>query len=85
MSAKAAIETIAVFRKEVGAMPLQIAVGDRLELKKKHPCGSLEWETLRVGADFKIKCLRCGCELMLPRAKLEKSIRKINGEKCLGK
>ncbi len=60
-------------------MPLQICVGDTLELKKKHPCGSVTWETLRVGADFKICCKGCGCELMLPRVKLEKSVKKING------
>ena len=60
-------------------MPLQIEVGDILELKKKHPCGSLEWETLRIGADFKIKCKGCSCEIMLPRVKLEKSVKKING------
>lgn len=64
-------------------MPLQIAVGDVLELKKKHPCGSAEWETLRIGADFKIKCLGCGCVLMLPRVNLEKKIRKINGKQCM--
>ena len=60
-------------------MPLQINVGDTLELKKKHPCGSMEWKTIRIGADLKIQCIGCGCEIMLPRVKLEKSIKKING------
>lgn len=60
-------------------MPMEIQVGDRLELKKKHPCGSMEWTTVRIGADFKILCAGCGCEVMMPRVKLEKSIRKING------
>ena len=48
-----------------------------MELKKAHPCGSTQWEILRVGMDIKLKCLGCGHELMLPRSKAEKSIRKI--------
>ena len=35
-------------------------VGDVVRLKKQHPCGSSEWEILRVGADFRLKCLGCG-------------------------
>ncbi|HIR83963.1 MAG TPA: DUF951 domain-containing protein [Candidatus Galloscillospira excrementavium] len=56
---------------------MDIRVGDRLQLKKEHPCGSREWEVLRVGMDFKLRCLGCGHELMLPRSKAEKSIKKI--------
>ena len=56
---------------------MNIKVGDVLTLKKKHPCGSDTWTTLRVGADFKIKCLGCGHEVMAPRKKVERSIRKI--------
>lgn len=48
-----------------------------VELKKVHPCGSARWEILRVGMDIKLKCLGCGHELMLPRSKVEKSIRKL--------
>ena len=51
-----------------------------VELKKPHPCGSSRWEILRVGMDIKLKCLGCGHELMLPRAKVEKWIRKIRTE-----
>ena len=39
---------------------MEIAVGNIVKLKKKHPCGSQEWEVLRVGADFRLKCLGCG-------------------------
>ena len=56
---------------------MDIRVGDRLQLKKEHPCGSREWEVLRVGMDFKLRCQGCGHELMLPRSKAEKNIRKI--------
>lgn len=56
---------------------MDIHVGDQLELKKAHPCGSRRWQVLRVGMDFRLKCLGCGHELMLPRSKAEKSVKKI--------
>ena len=52
-------------------------IGDVVELKKEHPCGSKEWEILRVGADFRIKCVKCGHQVMIPRQKLEKCIKKV--------
>ncbi len=61
-------------------MPMDIHTGDVLELKKTHPCGSKEWKVLRVGMDFKLKCLGCGHEVMTPRSKAEKSIKKIKRE-----
>ena len=57
-------------------MPMQLNVGDIVQLKKQHPCGSVEWEITRTGADFKIKCLGCSHQVMIPRSKLEKSIKK---------
>ena len=56
---------------------MDVRVGDVLELKKAHPCGSREWLVLRVGMDFRLKCQGCGHELMTPRAKAEKAIKKI--------
>ena len=56
---------------------MDVRVGDVLELKKAHPCGSREWLVLRVGMDFRLRCRGCGHELMTPRAKAEKSIKKI--------
>ena len=56
---------------------MDIHVGDVLELKKEHPCGSQEWLVLRVGMDFKLRCEGCGHELMLPRSKAEKSIKRV--------
>ena len=61
-------------------MPMDIRVGDVLELKKTHPCGSKEWKALRVGMDFKLNCLGCGHEVMIPRVKAEKSIKKVKRE-----
>ena len=54
-----------------------INLGDIVELKKPHPCGSKQWEVLRIGADFRIKCLGCNHQVMIPRPKLEKSVKKI--------
>ena len=56
---------------------MNLRLHDRVELKKPHPCGSFQWEILRVGMDIKLRCRGCGHELMLPRSKAEKSIRKI--------
>ncbi len=58
-------------------MGMDVMVGDHLLVKKQHPCGSKEFVVLRVGMDFKIRCLGCSREIMLPRAKIEKNIKKI--------
>ena len=58
-------------------MPMKIDVGDIVELKKKHPCGADKFAVLRIGADFRIRCLGCGREVMLERVKVEKNIKKI--------
>ena len=52
-------------------------VGDIVTLKKKHPCGSFEWEILRVGADFKLRCLGCGHQIMIERRIVEKSTKQL--------
>ena len=52
-------------------------VGDIVKLKKPHPCGSHEWEILRVGADFRLKCLGCGRQVMVPRRLVEKNTKEI--------
>ncbi|MBO4377065.1 MAG: DUF951 domain-containing protein [Lachnospiraceae bacterium] len=54
----------------------EIKVGDIIRMKKSHPCGSNEWEVLRVGADFRLKCVGCGHQIMTPRKNVEKNIRK---------
>ena len=48
-----------------------------VELKKTHPCGSRNWEVLRVGMDVKLRCQGCGHEVMAPRRNIEKSIKRI--------
>ena len=58
-------------------MALQFEVGDIIKMKKKHPCGSFEWEILRVGADFKIQCLGCGHQVMVERKLVEKKTKEL--------
>ncbi|MBQ8230912.1 MAG: DUF951 domain-containing protein [Lachnospiraceae bacterium] len=57
---------------------MYIQVGDVLKLKKAHPCGSREWEVLRVGADFRLKCLGCEHQIMIARRLLEKNVKEIS-------
>lgn len=52
-----------------------IRVGDVIRLKKPHPCGSAEWEVLRVGMDFRLRCKGCGRLVLVPRKQVEKSFR----------
>lgn len=58
-------------------MPMKINVGDIVKLKKKHPCGGYEWEIMRVGADFRIRCTTCNHQVWLSRRDLERRITKI--------
>lgn len=58
-------------------MPDRFSLGDVVEMKKPHPCGSKQWEVTRTGADFRIRCLGCDHQVMLPRPKFEKSVKKI--------
>ena len=62
----------------------QYEVGDIVKLKKQHPCGSQEWEILRVGADFRLKCMGCDHQIMIARKLVEKNtkgLRKKNEQK----
>ena len=56
---------------------MDVRVGDVIQTKKQHPCGASRFDVLRVGMDFKIRCQGCGREVMLPRSKAEKSVRKV--------
>ncbi|MBE6750301.1 MAG: DUF951 domain-containing protein [Ruminococcaceae bacterium] len=62
---------------------MDIRVGDKLIMKKKHPCGSDIFTVTRIGMDFKLRCDGCSHEIMIPRLKAEKALKKIvkpNGE-----
>ncbi len=56
---------------------MDVQVGDTILTKKPHPCGNSAFAVLRVGMDFRIRCTKCGREIMLPRVKIEKNIKKI--------
>jgi len=57
---------------------VDVRLGDILHMKKQHPCGTAAFEVLRIGMDFRLRCTGCGRELMIPRSKAEKNIRKID-------
>ena len=52
-------------------------VGSIVVMKKQHPCGTNEWEIVRVGADIKIKCLNCNRTVLIPRVDFNKKIKKV--------
>lgn len=52
-------------------------LGDLVEMKKPHPCGTNRWEITRMGADIKIKCTNCGHVVMLSRREFEKKLKKV--------
>ncbi len=56
---------------------MDVKVSDKLIMKKPHPCGCNEFLVTRVGMDFKIKCTKCSHEVMVPRKKVEKNIKRI--------
>lgn len=58
-------------------MTHEYEVGDVVRLKKPHPCGSSEWEILRVGADFRLKCLGCSRQVMVARKLVEKNTKEL--------
>jgi len=56
-------------------MAMEIKLGDTVRLKKKHPCGSYEWEVVRLGADIGIKCLGCQRRVLLERSVFERRVK----------
>lgn len=56
---------------------MDIQKGDTLLMKKNHPCGAKEMLVLRSGMDFKLKCVGCGREFMIPRSKAEKNVKSV--------
>ncbi|SDL30098.1 DUF951 domain-containing protein [Natronincola ferrireducens] len=58
-------------------MPMDLKVGDVVELKKQHPCGNHLFEIIRTGADFRIKCTGCEKQLWISRPNLERRVKKV--------
>ncbi|MGP1441017.1 MAG: DUF951 domain-containing protein [Anaerovoracaceae bacterium] len=61
-------------------MSVRLEIGDRLTLKKAHPCGGNKFEVIRAGMDVKLKCCGCGSQVTIIRNKLEKNLVKINAD-----
>lgn len=58
-------------------MFVEIYPGDIVRLRKKHPCGSLDWQVVRIGADIGLLCLGCQRRVLLPRGTFNKRLKKI--------
>ena len=56
---------------------IQFRIGDIVQMKKKHPCGSQEWEVVQLGSDMRIKCRGCGRIVLIPRPKFLKGAKKV--------
>lgn len=56
---------------------MELKIGDIVQMKKAHPCGCNEFEILRLGIDYKLRCTKCGREVMLERTKAQKNIKGI--------
>ena len=55
----------------------EFQLGDVVQMKKAHPCGTNEWEVIRLGMDIRMKCVKCGRSVMLPRLEFTRNLRKI--------
>ena len=58
-------------------MKVDYKLTDIVIMKKQHPCGTHEWQIIRIGADIKIKCLNCNRTIMLPRVEFNKKLKKV--------
>ena len=58
-------------------MVMEIKLGDVVRLKKKHPCGSYDWQVVRLGADIGIKCLKCHHRVLLERSTFERRVNQL--------
>ena len=58
-------------------MYVELNLGDIVQMRKKHPCGSFEWEVVRLGTDVGIVCQGCGRRVLLPRGTFNKRLKKI--------
>ena len=56
---------------------IPLRAGDRVQLKKTHPCGNNLFRILRVGSEVRVVCERCGRDMTVDRIKLEKAIRRV--------
>ena len=58
-------------------MDADYSIGDIVQIRKKHPCGNDQWRVIRIGSDFKIKCLKCDRVVMMDRSTFMKRVKKL--------
>lgn len=56
--------------------PINVQVGDVVQTRKDHPCGSNQWQIYRIGADIGMRCLGCSRRVMLPRREFQKAVKR---------
>ncbi len=55
----------------------QFGLGDVVQMKKQHPCGTNAWKVIRMGMDIRIKCTGCEHSIMMPRLEFERKMKKV--------
>lgn len=58
-------------------VPMHFELGNRLRLRKPHPCGCYDWEVVRLGADIGLLCEKCGRRILLPRSEVERRTKQV--------
>jgi hypothetical protein len=58
------------------APPLDLNIGDVVQMRKSHPCGGDSWRVVRLGAEIGIRCLTCNRKVLLPRSTFERRVKK---------
>lgn len=56
--------------------PVEFRIGDRVQLRKPHPCGGYQWDVVRLGADIGLRCTTCGHRVLLERSTLERRLKR---------
>ena len=59
------------------SQPLELRLGQVVTLKKVHPCGSAQWEVVRLGMDVRLRCQGCDRYVLFPRSQLERRVRSV--------
>jgi len=62
-------------------MTIEVNLGDIVRLRKAHPCGSYEWEVVRVGTDIGLKCLKCQRRVLWERSIFERRMKNVVAKK----
>lgn len=57
--------------------PMELHMGQVVTLKKVHPCGSTQWEVVRLGMDVRLRCRGCDRYVLFPRSQLERRVRSV--------